>query len=142
MAQPAPQLTSLPQKAIHQYFLTTYEPIIQLYYPASTIPKFNLAQNCSVQCESIKMIPDRWFVVDKVYHFAVSFSLVGSTYHLLANRIGIRKSHSTAETFAIVFGLGVTKEFYDASLPNEHFSYRDLIFDVLGIGLGYLVFIR
>jgi uncharacterized protein YfiM (DUF2279 family) len=139
---PTPQSTSLPPKAIHQYFQTKSEPLIQLYYPASITSKFNIEQNCSAQCESINMVPDRWFAVDKIYHFAVSFSLVGSTYHLLANRIGIRKSYSTAETFAIVFGLGVTKELYDASLPYEHFSYRDLIFDVLGIGLGYLVFIR
>lgn len=82
------------------------------------------------------------FGVDKVYHFVVSFSLAGSTYHLLADRSGIGKSCSTTETFAIDFGSGVTKELYDASLPYEHFSFRDLIFDVLGIGLGHLGFIR
>jgi uncharacterized protein YfiM (DUF2279 family) len=140
--QPPLQSTSLPQTVIHKYFQAVSNPLIQLSYQDCDTPKFNIKRNFSVQGESNKMVPDRWFAIDKVYHLVVSFSLVGSTYHLLANRIGVRKSYSTAETFAVVFGLGVAKELYDASLPYEHFSYRDLIFDILGISLGYLVFIH
>lgn len=96
----------------------------------------------AVVCDSIRMIPDKWFALDKVYHLVVSFSLVGSSYHLLANRIKVQKSYSTASSIGGVFALGITKELYDASRPEDRFSYRDLIYDILGIGIGYFVFIH
>lgn len=96
----------------------------------------------SVCCDTIRMIPDKWFALDKVYHLVVSFSLVGSSYHLLANRIGVEKSYSTAGSIGGVFALGIFKEFFDASRPDDRFSYRDLIYDVIGIGIGYFVFIH
>ena len=95
-----------------------------------------------VVSDSIRMIPDKWFALDKVYHLVVSFSLVGSSYHLLANRIKVQKSYSTASSIGGVFALGITKELYDASRPDDRFSYRDLIYDILGIGIGYFVFIH
>ena len=96
----------------------------------------------SVGCDTIRMIPDKWFALDKVYHLVVSFSLVGSSYHLLANRIGVEKSYSAAGSISGVFALGIFKEFFDASRPEDRFSYRDLIFDAIGIGIGYFVFIH
>lgn len=96
----------------------------------------------AVVSDTIRMIPDKWFALDKFYHFAVSFSLIGSSYHLLANRLGVEKSYSTTGSIGGVFALGITKELYDASRPDDRFSYRDLIFDLIGIGLGYLIFIH
>ncbi len=99
-------------------------------------------ENQNKLCDTSQMIPDKWLALDKFYHLAVSFSLVGSTYHLLANRLGVKESYSTTGTITGVFGLGIAKEVYDSSRPDDRFSYRDLIFDLLGIGLGYLVFIH
>lgn len=92
--------------------------------------------------DTTKMISDNWFALDKIYHLIVSFSLVGSGYHLLANRIGLEKSYATSGSIGSVLALGVSKELFDASRPNDRFSYRDLIYDILGIGIGYFVFIH
>ena len=39
----------------------------------------------------------------------------------------------------IVFSLGVTKEIRDSFQPDNRFSYRDLLFDLAGVGCGLLV---
>jgi len=92
--------------------------------------------------DTIKMIPDKWFALDKVYHFLVSFSLVGSGYHLLANRIGMKESYATSASIGGTLALGISKEIFDNSRPDDRFSYRDLIYDILGITIGYFVFIH
>ena len=115
---------------------------LQLSYQPVDTQKLKVKQSFSLRCDTAKIIEDRWFALDKLYHLAVSFSLVGSSYHLLANRIGVKETPSTIGSLTGVFSLGLAKEIYDTSRPDDHFSYRDLLFDLLGIGLGYLVFIR
>ncbi|MEO0115360.1 MAG: hypothetical protein ABIK93_07770 [candidate division WOR-3 bacterium] len=104
--------------------------------------QFQLTNCDSTERREIVKIPDRWFAIDKVYHLVVSFSLVGSGYHLLANRIEVKEPYSTVGSVGGTFALGITKEFYDAVRPEDRFSYRDLIYDIFGIVLGYFVFIH
>ena len=127
------------------YFYPYYQPNpakLQLSYQMVDTQKFQVKQSFSIRCDTAKKIVDRWIALDKFFHLTVSFSLVGSSYHLLANRIGVKEAPSTIGSLTSVFSLGVAKEIYDTSRPDDHFSYCDLLFDLLGIGLGYLVFIH
>ncbi len=120
-------------------------PIMSEVFQSNDNYSSSVKEQCQLKsktCDTIRMIPDKWFALDKVKHFLVSFSLVGSGYHLLANRIGVEKSYSTAGSIGGTFALGIAKELYDAWLPEDIFSYRDLIYDILGIGIGYFVFIH
>ena len=86
--------------------------------------------------------PDRWFAVDKFWHFSASFVTVGAAYHFGANRI--RLSSPWPEGLAVggTLTLGIAKEFNDLAGPSKHFSWKDLVADAAGIGAGYLAFIH
>lgn len=86
--------------------------------------------------------PDRWFAMDKFWHFSASFVSVGAGYQLCANRLGIDHRPATAAAASGTFSLGIAKEFYDLFGPARHFSWKDLAWDAAGIGAGYLVFIH
>ncbi|OYD17150.1 hypothetical protein CH330_00765 [candidate division WOR-3 bacterium JGI_Cruoil_03_51_56] len=84
---------------------------------------------------------DRWFAMDKFWHLSASFATVGASYHLCANRCNWNEPVPTSVALAGTFTLGITKEFYDLSGPEKLFSCKDLVADILGIGIGYFVFI-
>ncbi|MDP2807727.1 MAG: hypothetical protein Q8O74_06275 [bacterium] len=83
---------------------------------------------------------DRWLARDKVSHLAVSAALVGFTYHLL--RYEQQKTGASSRNLAagISLGWGLAKETRDASRPGNHFCFKDLTADLLGAGLGILIF--
>jgi uncharacterized protein YfiM (DUF2279 family) len=86
--------------------------------------------------------PDRWLAMDKFWHFSASFATVGAGYHLCANRLNMTEPAPTGLALAGTFAIGLTKEFCDLAGPARHFSLKDLVADLAGIGAGYLVFIH
>ena len=85
---------------------------------------------------------DRWLAADKLWHFTASFATVGATYHLCANRLKWSEPAPTGIAAGGTLALGLTKEFADLAGPAKHFSWKDLVVDVLGIAAGYMVFIH
>lgn len=87
-----------------------------------------------------KVYNDRWLARDKVSHLAVSAALAGFSYHLL--RYEQRETGSSSRNLAagISLGWGLAKETRDASRPGNHFCFKDLTADLLGAGLGILIF--
>ena len=86
--------------------------------------------------------PDRWLAMDKVWHFTASFATTGAGYHLCANRLNLAEPAPVSISLGGTFALGLAKEFYDRAGPTRHFSWKDLVADLAGIGVGYLVFIH
>lgn len=86
--------------------------------------------------------PDHWLALDKFWHLSASLVTVGAGYHLCANRLDWQSPAPTCAALAGTFTLGLGKELLDRAGPRKHFSYRDLIADAAGIGLGYLIFIH
>jgi putative lipoprotein len=86
--------------------------------------------------------PDRWFAMDKFWHFSASFVTVGAAYHFGEDRARLSGPLSTGIALGGTITLGVTKEFYDLAGPSRHFSWKDLVADAAGIGAGYLAFIH
>jgi uncharacterized protein YfiM (DUF2279 family) len=83
--------------------------------------------------------PDRWLAVDKLQHLIFSTHLSLLSYKVSRDSYHNTTATARAESIGLVFSLGIGKEFLDSHKPNGRFSYRDLIADALGIGLGLLL---
>lgn len=84
--------------------------------------------------------PDRWLARDKASHLAVSAALVGFSYHLLRYERQEAGASSRNLAAGISLGWGLAKETRDASRSGNHFCFKDLAADLLGAGLGILIF--
>jgi len=85
-------------------------------------------------------IKDMWLSRDKGLHLTGSFISTGLMI-MSTNRffdLNKQKSMKIGVSFTVSLSLG--KEFYDSQQINNHFSYKDLTADVLGIILAVLVF--
>ena len=83
---------------------------------------------------------DNWIGMDKFWHWALAFTLTGSTYHLVHNQLNIKDPSSAIIAISSTFGFSVLKEFYDLATYGL-FSFKDLCYDILGITTGYFVFV-
>ena len=82
---------------------------------------------------------DRWFGRDKVHHFAVSVFLTGFGYYAAKNELNY--ANPAAKNFSVGFSIsfGILKEIYDGTLKNSVPSYKDLVADIAGTGVGLLL---
>lgn len=103
----------------------------------------NLKSNYQLKEDSLKkrIYKDNWFGEDKFFHFSISSLLVGSSYHLLKCRLKRDEKSSTSFSLTTTFLIGIGKELYDKRIKKEFFSYKDLIYNLLGILCGYFLFI-
>lgn len=85
-------------------------------------------------------IKDEWLARDKGLHLAGSFISTG-LITLSTNRfLKGDKDQSKYIAVTITFALSLSKEIYDSRLSDNHFSFKDLTADILGISLALLVF--
>ena len=87
-------------------------------------------------------ISDRWLAWDKVEHFGVSAYLSAISYKIYHDFYHNHKESSLYFSCGLTFGLGLGKEVYDEKRPDGRFSYKDLVADILGIGLGLWIATR
>lgn len=62
--------------------------------------------------------------------------------YLVHSKWDIPRDQSQIWGISFAFSLGLVKEFYDKRKPLGRFSWKDLSFDILGIGVGFLCFAR
>ena len=86
--------------------------------------------------------PDRWFAIDKFWHFSASFVTVGAAYQFSSDRVRLSPPWPTSLALGGTLTVGVTKELCDLAGPSKHFSWKDLVADAAGICVGYFVFIH
>ena len=82
---------------------------------------------------------DTWLGKDKAQHFITSFLLVsfGSVWHSVHHDNG--PGQDVRFGMGLTLGLGIAKEFMDLSVPNGRFSWKDIVADLAGMGLGGLL---
>ena len=85
---------------------------------------------------------DKWWGKDKAKHFLVSAFLAGACYKIYHNQWHNKKEHSLYFSTGFTLSLGLGKEIYDNTRPRNKFSYKDLIYDLLGIGVGLFIVTR
>lgn len=83
-----------------------------------------------------KKSPDLWAGEDKYKHFLLSGFWSGFSYLLCHRHFEYSEGESSLISGGIVLSLGVTKEIRDGFQPDNRFSYKDLLFNVVGIGCG------
>lgn len=82
---------------------------------------------------------DKWFGNDKADHLTVSALLVGFGYY--AAREEFQMDELPARRGAVCFslGFGIAKEIYDWKSKRGTPSFKDLLADLVGIGIGFLM---
>lgn len=82
---------------------------------------------------------DKWLGSDKFAHFTLSLFVSAISYKMYHDNYYNKKNSSILFSSGFTLTLGLGKEFYDSTRPNNKFGYRDLIADVLGIGAGLIL---
>ena len=95
----------------------------------------------SPQPDTLK-ISDKWFARDKLEHLGVSAFLSGVSYCVFRDFYYNNQESSIYFSASLTFSAGLGKEFHDLKTPRGSFSYKDLVADILGIGLGLLIATR
>jgi len=83
--------------------------------------------------------PDKWFTTDKLKHFVFSAHLTLLSYKVVLDSYHNTPASSRAVSFGTAFSLGLGKEAWDNQKPKDKFSYKDLVADACGIGLGLIL---
>jgi len=84
-------------------------------------------------------VQDSWFGFDKVRHVTFSFLWVLSIQYIAVNKFDLDEKSAFPISFTSAASIGLLKEIYDWKKPNDHFSKRDLIADLLGLCLASVV---
>ena len=83
---------------------------------------------------------DRWLAVDKYQHVVASAFLMGVSYNMARVEGKMTRKNAMVLGCSFSFSLGITKEIRDYFHPKGVASFKDIVADVLGIGLGILCF--
>jgi len=89
----------------------------------------------------IVMVATSFFGPDKILHFTYSAGMTGISHHVMRNQFDLSKETSRTLTISLVSTTGIGKELFDLK-QKKQFSIEDLIWDLAGIGVGYLLFVR
>ena len=80
---------------------------------------------------------DEWFAKDKAQHFSASF-LIGALTYAIARAREADKDDASIIAFSFSSTCGIAKELNDEVKRND-WSYKDLIWDLIGGGVGVSV---
>ena len=81
---------------------------------------------------------DKWFSKDKWMHFTTTYFLTLQSTYTLENMFFTPPEGSRNISIGISMSFSLSKEFYDVFYKKGIFSWKDLLYDALGTGLGYL----
>jgi len=82
---------------------------------------------------------DKWLGWDKAGHFFVSGFLAGASYSVYHKSFNNTRESSVYFSSILTLSIGIGKEVNDRKKPQNRFSYKDLIYDILGISAGLLI---
>jgi uncharacterized protein YfiM (DUF2279 family) len=88
----------------------------------------------------IKPLEDPWFSADKILHFSASAAITGLTYHFYVNRLNRPEDRGKVYSVSLTALVSIGKELYDTK-KKGCFSWKDLLWDGLGLAAGYFVFV-
>jgi uncharacterized protein YfiM (DUF2279 family) len=82
---------------------------------------------------------DRCLGEDKLKHLMVSTFLTGIGYRLSYDGFDWPQDRSRVVASSITLSIGLGKELKDQVQKGDTFSFKDLVADLLGIGMGLLI---
>lgn len=81
---------------------------------------------------------DRWFSRDKWMHLSASYFIVLQSNYVLNKNFRFTDTEADNISYGISLSLSLGKEFYDVFGKKGIFSWKDLLYDLIGSGLGYM----
>lgn len=98
-----------------------------------------VARSRPLRADSLRP-PDRWLGRDKALHAGASFLLTLSGQYVLTDKGELTNEAALPLSAATALALGVAKEVADSRRAvGPHFSWRDLVADLVGVAAGALV---
>lgn len=83
---------------------------------------------------------DEWWAPDKAKHLVVSTLWTLSTQYVLVAKAAWSERDALPASIASAATVGLAKEIYDRRIgPTAYFSWKDLVADAAGIGIGAVV---
>lgn len=87
---------------------------------------------------ALRQPTDKWFSKDKWMHLTTTYFLTLQSSFALEHMFFVESENSRQISVGISLSFSLGKEFYDVFGKKSIFSWKDLVYDVLGSGLGYL----
>ena len=87
------------------------------------------------------VVTNSFFSADKILHFSYSAGLTGLSNHIMSEQFGLDRGESRYFSISLTTTIGLSKEIFDAK-RGKKFDFKDIIWDLAGIGVGYLLFVR
>ncbi|MCK5817540.1 MAG: DUF2279 domain-containing protein [Candidatus Marinimicrobia bacterium] len=81
---------------------------------------------------------DKWFSKDKWIHLSTAYFLTLQSSFVLEHMFLVESENSRQISLGISLSFSLGKEFYDVFSKKSIFSWKDLVYDIVGSGLGYL----
>jgi uncharacterized protein YfiM (DUF2279 family) len=88
---------------------------------------------------SISCTSDSFLKTDKAKHFIMSSISTVFIHQICHKNLDINNKDSKVIAGSMTMGLGVLKEFWDKFRKKRKFSWKDLIADVGGIAVGFIL---
>jgi uncharacterized protein YfiM (DUF2279 family) len=82
---------------------------------------------------------DRWFAKDKAQHAVISFITTGFSIYKLKHEANKRPEEARWTGAVFTLSLGIGKELKDRTIPDNHFCFKDLAADGIGIAAAILL---
>jgi uncharacterized protein YfiM (DUF2279 family) len=104
-------------------------------------PLIGVCLAVNVICVQAAVTRDSWFGIDKIKHFFISAFIESVSYSAL-QAAHVNRRPALAGAIGVSAAFGVARELHDKRTPGNHFSYRDLTWDALGIAAGAVMLNR
>ena len=85
--------------------------------------------------EKTKSSRDSWLGEDKIEHFLVSAMIAGFGFFAMREPFGRSENISLLVAASVATGAGIGKEYYDTRRQLGVASAKDLVADILGMGI-------
>lgn len=92
-----------------------------------------------VSPDSTYKVEDKWFSVDKLHHFSYSLSISTILFHVTYCQNGWSYEPARNLAIGVTISLGVLKELYDWKVRHTYISYKDIVADILGVAVAYVL---
>ena len=87
---------------------------------------------------ALRQPSDKWFSKDKWMHLSTAYFLTLQSSFALEYMFFVESENSRQISLGISLSFSLGKEFYDVFSKKSIFSWKDLVYDIVGSGLGYL----
>ena len=85
--------------------------------------------------QQAKSSRDSWLGEDKIEHLFVSAMIAGFGFFAMREPIGCSENISLLVAASVATGAGIGKEYYDSQRQRGVASDKDLVADILGMGI-------